>query len=417
LQNTQAHQFYNFLENQLNTDPNGYAYWGKIIARNRRRSVDVPKIQKVIEENRMNGRSTHLYISDFNHLWVASIVEARIDIGDDFKALDFYRDKKVEVWFKVVDFTLLEYGPAETARKLGELYIDNPHEELKIDGLSPFTTGVRFPVFVQDKANEMYFDSIENSKHGALLFRYNPAIANSSTSRRLLDNLNSYIFPHAIYSKIPYAAKTEIEEAEMDIMEKRGHSQCRNAFSYIKALELCLNDLVIGHIKRQGHGNHFYVKPETMPPKLFLDDNRPGLIPISKWQKNYSIKQLIYFVDRCEDSGNQYFKQAFAAHRPFVEFMTKDLIKFLEKYKIVEIRGILAHNDSNSIDERDAVTIRNLIMGLGCHGIIHQAYQAFYHRDLKAMIEIQGNYQKANFEELKGNSKQNNKSKKGKKAA
>jgi len=102
----------------------------------------------------------------------------------------------------------------------------------------------------------------------------------------------------------------------------------------------------------------------------------------------------------------------------FLAFMTKGLVKFLEENKIIEIRGILAHNDSNSIDERDAVTIRNLIMGLGCHGIIHQAYQAFFHQEVGSMIEIQGNYQKADFEKLTGSQRpKGNKKGTGKKAA
>jgi len=267
---------------------------------------------------------------------------------------------------------------------------------LQIHGLSPFTTAVRYPAFVQDLAEEQYFDEIESSDK--LILHPNPGLY-SDSAKRVLDGIHAYIFPEAMYNKIPHAAKTEIESAELDIVEKRFHNIRRNALSYIKALEIVLNDLTIGHLKRKGFGNEFYVKPDSMPPKLYLE-NGPGCVPINKWHKNYSITQLIYFVERCVEKNNFCFKKSFNDHRPFIQFLTKDMIPVLKNNFLLEIRGVLAHNDSNSITEKDAHVIRNIIMGLGQQGLIFNALQSFYHLQFKWMSQVQGDFSKVDFKKL-----------------
>src|SRR5690606_8858909 len=104
---------------------------------------------------------------------------------------------------------------------------------------------------VQDLAEEQYFDQFDDTEFSHLILKPNPAIAKNS-SEVVLNSLHNYIFPEAIYSKIPHAAKLEIESAEMDMLESRHHNMHKIAFSYLKALEIVLNDLIIQHIKRKG---------------------------------------------------------------------------------------------------------------------------------------------------------------------
>ncbi len=399
---TQAHEFYNLLETKLKENAQeGHAYWGKMIAKDRDSRIEGDKLNKIIEDNKAAGNSTHIYITDYTNLWVGKVTEVLTNrASTNLVCLDFYKEKKVEAWFKITDFAILTYTPEDTASKLQELYIDNENHDLKIDGLSPFTTGIRLPAFVQDLSEEAYFDELDETvPSGKLLFKYHPALSNSN-SKKVLESLHHYAFPEAMYSKIPHAAKTELESAELDMVEKRYHNISRNAFNYVKALEIVINDLTIHHLKRKGFGNEFFVKPDSMPPKLYLSCEMDGLVPINKWHKNYSITQLIYLVERCVEQNNFCFKKAYQNHKHFIQFLTKDLVQALKDSKMLEIRGILAHNDSNAISEQDAHVMRNLIMGIGTHGLIAKAYQSFYFEEFKPLTQVSGDYKKVDFKEL-----------------
>ncbi len=389
---TQAHEFYEYLVKNLKSGKNNYAYWGKIINKSRESKLEFEKLENVLAHNKELGVSTHLYITDFNNLWVGKVesVHQNIDEENDFHTLEFYKGKKVEVWFKIIDFTLLNHEPESTARALSNFYIDNDFVDLKIHAMSPFTTAIRYPTFIQDKTAELYFDSRDESE-GPLALTYNPGI-DSTTLNTILRSLFSHALPESMYNKIPHSARTEIESAEIDMLEKRHHNLSKIAFSYIKAMEIILNDLIIQHIKRCGYGDQFFVAYETMPPKLYFENNRPGLIPISKFNKNYSCTQLFYFVQRGMQAKSFCFKKAFAGKEDFLKFVSQDLPRILEQNQILNMRGVLAHADSDDVSAHDCIAVRNLILGVGCKGIIHAIYQSFYPNELKTMIRVQGDY-------------------------
>ncbi len=394
---TQAHVFFDLLKEAMTKDKTACAWWGKYIGPERANKLDFEKLKAVIEYNRQLGASTQLYICDYQHLWVGKVEEVKETMPKDGLTLEFYKDKSVEIWFKLSDFTLLTYNNHETASKLSDLYIENEFHELKIHGLSPFTTAVRYPAVVQDIAEEQYFDRLEDGQH--MIFMPHPGLF-SDSSRRVLEALNAYVFPGGMYQKIPLSARTEIESAELDIIENRYHNIKRNALSYIKALEILINDLVIGHLKRSGMGNDFFVKPETMPPKLYLEQEQ-GSVPISKWHKNYSLTQMIYFVDRCLESNNFCFKKAFQEYKPFIPFIQKLLPAVVKNNFLLEIRGTLAHNDSGNISDKDALVIRNLVLGIAQQGLMSQALMSFYHKDYRWLEKVQGDYTKVDFKKLK----------------
>ncbi len=380
---TQAHEFFEMLENIKKEDPNGSIHWGKMISKDRKSNIDLAPYLEVIKNNSDQGFSTHLYISDFCNLWVGKIESVKSSISKKDKTLSFYENKNVEIWFEISDFTILEYSPEETARKLSELYIDNKYVDLKIDEVSPFTSGVKFPVFVQDLADEPFFDEVDS----LLVTQYHPAVKSISASK-VIKSIHSFAFPEIIYDKIPHAAKVEIEMAELDILEQRHHSMGKIAFSYIKALEIVLNDLIIHHIKRCGFGDEVFVNPDVMPPKLFLEKSHDNLIPISKFQKNYSINQLIYVLEKGMKAQNFGFRKAFADKKQFIKYVTGFFSKTLKENKLLEIRGILAHGDSDNIDQSDAMAVRNLILGVGHQGLIHGLYQSFYHGSFDKIFTV-----------------------------
>jgi hypothetical protein len=388
---TQAHQFHKYLQSELESNPKAYAYWGKMIGKHRDSHIDHDLFKQILAQNKENGVSTHLYITDFQHLWVGKVEDVLKNIGNDFKTLPFYKGKKVEVWFKISDFTLLEHTHELTAQKLSELYIDNKHMKLKIDEMSPFTTGIKYPAFIQDLAEEMYFDEIDETECSHLALQYNPGIESTAISR-VVQCVQALALPEHLYSKMPHSAKTEIETAEIDILEQRNHNLNKIAFSYIKAVEIILNDLIIHHLKRSGYGDAFFVKANEMPPKLYFEMKTDDLIPISKFPKNYSIGTLLNFVQRGMKANHFGFRKVFDQKSEFVNYVLKELPAIFEDNQILKIRGILAHNDSSAIDPHDAMAVRNIMLGIGCKGVIHSLYHNFFKNDFKNIAKVMKAY-------------------------
>lgn len=392
---TQAHEFHDLLKELIIKNKKNTCYWGKIIGKDRESTVDLDVFENIIKDNAVNNVSTHLYISDFQNLWVAKVCSVTDKLPKKANTLPFYKDKKVEVWFEISDMTLLEYNHEETANKLSELYIDNQFMDLTINGLSPFTTGIKYPCYIQDLAEEHYFDEFDTAEFSHLILKANPGITSNGT-QNVLRCIHTYSIHESMYSKLPHAAKVEIEAAELDMLEQKHHNVGRIAFSYLKCLEMILNDLIIGHIKRSGFAEDFFVDNTSAPPKLFLQHSKDYLIALKQFNKNFSINQMIYFLERCHTQNHLSFKKAFSDHKQFIRFATGDLQKIIQDNSFVAIRNALAHNDASSVDIHDAMAIRNLILGVGCKGIINQLYQTFYPEKFKDLIKVKGEYNDTN---------------------
>jgi hypothetical protein len=389
---TQAHEFHDLLKQSITKNKKSTCFWGKIIGKDRTSTVEFEKFSTIIQNNHELGISTHLYITDFQNLWVCKVNAVTDKLPKKAITLPFYEGKNVEIWFEISDMTLLEHNHEETANKLSELYIDNPYMKLTINGLSPFTTGIKYPCFIQDLAEEHYFDEFETSEYSHLILKPNPSITSNST-QQVLRSIYTYSIHETMYSKLPHAAKVEIESAELDMYEQKHHNVGRITFAYLKALEVILNDLVIGHIKRSGHGENFFVDATSAPPKLYLQESKDYYIPLKQFNKNFSINQIIYFIERCHNQSHLSFKKAFSEQKQFVRFVTGDLQKLIKENNFVPIRNALAHNDSDKVDIHDAMAIRYLILGVGCKGIINQLYQTFYPEKFRDLIKVKGQYE------------------------
>lgn len=381
---TQAHEFYDLLRSEVMKDKDATAFWGKIIAQDRDKNVDFEKFHKILKENQENGLSTHLYITDFKNLWAAKVKNVSETIPKKAKTLAFYEGKKVEVWFEIEDFILTHHNADETASKLSEFYIENEYMDLEIQGLSPFTTSVRYPCVMQDIAEEQYFDEFDKDECSHLVLKDNPAIHKSNIDM-VLKVLQTYIFPDDMYSKIPHAAKLEIESAEMDMLENRNHNMQKIAFSYIRALEVVLNDLVVHELKRKGHGESFFVDTTSGPPKLHLEDSKDFYFPLKQYNKNFSLNNLLHFVDRAANSHHVEFKKTFSDHKHFIRFIQKDLTSIIRDNGLIELRNHLAHGEMDKVSTKDAMVIRNIILGVGSPGLIHLCYR-YFHKDKFASL-------------------------------
>ncbi|MBT4793446.1 MAG: hypothetical protein HON90_17875 [Halobacteriovoraceae bacterium] len=399
---SQAHEFYDYLKDLVIKDKKSTAYWGKFIGKDRDASVNIEQFQKIHTDNLDEGFSTHLYITDFKNLWVGKVKSVTNQMPKNGKTLPFYDGKKVEVWFEIEDFMLLEHKSEETASKLSELYIDNGYSEKIIHGLSPFTTSIKYPCLLQDIAEEQYFDKLDTSDCSHLVLKSNPAITKSNADQ-VLKSLHAYVFPEEMYSKLPYAARLEIESAEVDMLEQRHHNMHKIAFSYLRALEVVLNDLVVHHIKKSGNAEHFFVDATSAPPKLYLNPTKDYFIPLKQFNKNFSISHLLNFVDRSSSSTHMGFKKSFSEHKQFIRYMTKELNQTIRDNKLIEIRNALAHGETQKLTFKDASAIRNIILGCGTPGLIQMCYRTFYKDKFQSLYNVSEFNQKAEAKDNKKN--------------
>lgn len=384
---TQCHEFYDLLKDELTKAPTSTLYWGKMISKERSVGFDIELFQKIIEQNKENFLSTHLFITDFQNLWVGKVKSVIGELPKGAKTLPFYTDKKVEAWFEIEDFFLLEHENEGTAKKLSEFYIDHEYSELKIKGLSPFTTSVKYPCILQDRTEEQFFDQLDTAECSHLIFKNNPAVLMNS-SNVILKNIHAYLFPEAMYAKLPHAAKLEIEAAEMDMLESRHHNIHKMTFSYIQALEVVLNDLVVHHLKRKGQGNEIFVDASSSPARLYFDQTKDFYIPLKQHQKNFSINNILNFVERGAAQNAPAFRMTFSNHKGFIQYLVKELAPIIQNNKLIAIRNSLAHGESEGITFKDAMAVRSLILGCGANGLIFMCYQRFYPDLFKSLSEV-----------------------------
>ncbi len=367
---SQAHEFYDLLRTLVHQDPKASCYWGKMISKDRDARVDIASLHKVFDQNKGLQFSTHLYITDFQNLWVGKIKSITEVLPKDAQTLSFYKDKKVEVWFEIEDFILLEHGHTNTASRVRDFQINNEFSKLEILSLSPFTTGVKYPCIVEDKRFDQFFDESESSH---LVLKENPNIHRSNT-QQVTRALNNYIFPEDLYARMPHAAKLEIETAELDIFEKRHHNIHKIAFSYLKALEIVLNDVLIHSLKKKGLAQEFFVDLQSTPPKILLADTRSDTVTLQSFNKHFSLNQLLYFVENSIKHNHPAFKKAFSEQKELIRYLAKEFTETIKNNSLIEIRNAIAHGEQDKVSIKDAVAVRNIILGVGAPGLIAQCY-------------------------------------------
>ncbi len=107
---TQAHEFYDQLKELKLKKKTATMHWGKMIGADRTSNLNTAGFQSIITENLETNCSTHLYITDFQNLWVAKVDSIKDTISKKDKTLSFYEGKNVEIWFEITDMTLLEHN-------------------------------------------------------------------------------------------------------------------------------------------------------------------------------------------------------------------------------------------------------------------------------------------------------------------
>jgi hypothetical protein len=384
---TQAHEFYDQLKDLKSKDASSTLFWGKMINKDRTSSLDIEIFNKILTQNSGAHFSTHLFITDFQHLWAGKIKSVVKTLPKEAHTLAFYSGKNVEVWFEIEDFILLEHSHHETAKRLTEFHHNHQFSETKILGLSPFTTSIRYPCIIEDKNMQQYFDEFDQSECTHLILKENPAITKNN-AKEVLRNIYLYAFPEELYAKFPQAAKLEIETAEMDMLEQKHHNLQKIASCYLRALEVVMNDLIIHHIKRKGLADQFFVDATSAPAKLYFNQTKDYFITLKEYNKNFSLNNILHFVDWGDTHSHIGFKKAFSDQKEFIRFVTKELAEVVKNNYLIEIRNALAHGENEKVSAKDAMSVRNIILGSGGMGILAKSYLLFYKEKYQHLYHV-----------------------------
>lgn len=371
---TQAHEFFQRLkENLLSGMPeNGHFYWGKIKVNNDEKALQFDNYKAAVEANQNAGLPTHLYISDFHHFWVCKVESVHKEIFDKTNTLPFYDGKEVEIWFKVTDMDLISSEYVETGYYLEQLYVDNQFDPHNVDSINPYISGLRYPLIVQNKLNEFYF--MDYHKLGkARALSNNPLIQNPSEFGKIAHTVQAYVLPPAIYGKLSEQIKKRLIKIELDISsrEKENHDIFyRVKKEYIKLLEGMLNETFVKFLK--------YEAPEKIGFELqgdeqfFTRDLSHQKIKEAKY--SFSLQEICKIINDPVFVQSANLDMIFSDKLKFWKYLRSELMEIVQTHDLL-------NEPSENPGAKEAMLLRNIVLGVGCKGIINSLICLYYEED------------------------------------
>jgi hypothetical protein len=368
---TQAHSFFNLLQQKAKNDEDAYLYWGKLKSSDANDPLRKEFFVQALEKNTQEGFATNLYISDFHFFWCARVekVEFMLDYEKEKgNTLNFYRQNwdRIEAWFKVSDMTLLSNNPKETNEMISKLVITpknklNSRQNDKVElSVTPYLSGLRYPLIIEDARKEVYFEFKQKDK---VVTKYNVLLENSESETSKTKNIiYSYVIPEEIFCKFSHQVQNEILWAELQYMKCEGRTKMdlysndlKVAREYLIALERVLNDII----------------RETNPPagsRLF----RPG--------ENMT---LGYLYTALSENQHAYMLNRYPVLHSYLTQIKSCLLKW------IEIRNNeLVHLVESQVSADTLKNIRRLILGVGTKGVLVELYQATF-KELRDLHEIE----------------------------
>lgn len=378
---TQAHEFHHKLKEKKAKDPNAHFYWGKIQVSEYSEALNVPTFQQVLVENSELEMETHLYITDYQHLWVGKVSQVMETIPDSENTLPFYHNKRVEVWFKITDFDLISNNASETMTALSCIHVDNEHYSYKIKEMTPFTSGIRFPMIVQDRAKERYFQ-----KTDLRILRENPMLSGSGEAMQLTNIIQSFVIPEETFKRIPENIRTQIIHAEILLLEaqaggKKDRIKLEQAIlTYLKCLEQLLNETIVGILRRE-EGHRIYVTKDQATPKFMrsaLDKDKSTLLRLKDCQEIFNLSQIKMLLDTPAFFGHTSLDYVFRNKKMFWEYCRLELRSTLKNESLIEIRNVLTKPGDLKAHDRELLLIRNILLGVGGRGVFNDVIESYF---------------------------------------
>ena len=349
---TQAHEFFHRLRQNLSSGDmaKSHLYWGKLRMSSHEETLDFDSYKRALEANRANGLHTHLFISDFHHFWVARVESVHQEVFDKENTLPFYDGRDVEIWFKISDMDLVSSEYVETGYYLEQLFSRNDFSKQEIESINPYLSGLRYPLIVQDRLCEQYFVSSQAHQVPRAL-SHNPLIEHPQESGRVANNVQTYVLPPAIYGKLSERVKKKLISIEMEIYKKDKKRDGLNkeiVESYLEILEEALNQTFVSFARQESNGKAFGDVIGNVPlPDILAVLENPTLIQGCN----------LDFV--------------FSSKLGFLRYCRQELMEAVRDKRLLELRDC-------EPDQREAMLMRNIILGVGCKGILNSLVCLFH---------------------------------------
>jgi hypothetical protein len=377
---TQAHEFHHHLKEKKAKDPEAHMYWGKIQISEYSEPLNVGNLEQVVKENHEVQLASHLYITDYQHMWVAKVVEVMKEIPDKENTLKFYHDKKVEVWFKITDFDLISNSASETISYLNNIHVDNEFYNYKIKVMTPFTSGIRFPMIVQDRTHERFFQS------GLRLLNDNPLLSSKGEAMQLTNLVQSFVIPEENFRRIPEAIRSQIIHAEILLVEaqaggKKDRVKLEQAIlTYLKCLETILNETFVAYLKRE-EGHRIWITKDGHMAKFMrsaLDKDKSSLTRLKDTTEIFNLSQIKMLLDTPSFFPHTSLDYVFRGKKSFWEYCRLELRSVLKNESLIELRNILTTAGDVKAHDRELLLVRNILLGVGGRGVFNNVIEAWF---------------------------------------
>ncbi len=384
LYKTQAHEFYYSLKEKVLKDHKSHMYWGKLKVSEYSELLNQSHFQQVITTNNGMGAETHLYISDYQHLWVAKVSEVLPTITDFENTLDFYKDKNVEIWFKITDFDLVSQETNHTTQLLTQLFVENEFYKYKIKEITPFSSGLRFPMIVQDKNDERHFRDFDQSISHRLKLA-NSMIDAPGESIKVKHIVQSFVIPEENFKKLPALVRGQLVTAEILLVEstvggKKDRKKLEQSIlTYLRCLEVLLNDTFISHLKKE-QGHRIFVTQSR--PQRFLrsamEKDKAEIMMLKDSKENFGLGQIKMLLDAPTFFPHTTLDWTFRNKKKFWEYCRLDLRHILKNESLAELRNSLAEGKNVTANDRELLFVRNVLLGVGNRGVFNDIIKNFY---------------------------------------
>lgn len=364
---TQAHEFHASLKslNEQNPAEQNFLYWGKLKV-NGEEDSEFNNYQKIISQNKENGFSTHLYITDFHHYWVGKVESVHHEIFNPQKTLSFYDDKEVGVWFKISDFDLVSAEFEETLFYLSQLKI-NQHGQTQ--SISPYLGNLKFPAIVSDQHAQPYF-STEN--YGLRVIKPNALIETPNQAAQLKSHMKSFVLSPQVYAQLNENAKSELLNVELQISRSQyeNYSQLHLCMqSYLNIFESVLNQTV-GEIIKSEYGESLFINPQST--LLSASESKEFNQKLSYSNCQLSLESFSQIFSENDRLGNISFSHIMERFPEYTKFVEKNVAGLICERELDLKQNALKEGQKIAVSKQEVISIRNQILGVGCVGVINQ---------------------------------------------
>lgn len=385
MQKSQAHDFYDLLKEKQKTSEK-HLYWGKLLVTQYSDNLEIKNYKEAILHNAIENHETHLYITDYHYLWVAKVDDVTKDRPKASETLSFYEGKNVEIWFKISDFDLISNDASLTAKFLTEMFVDNPFYPYKLKELNPFSSGIRFPMIVQDKLERTYFKDLPFPR----ITGENPLLEESGKGMEMKNISQTFVIPEENFKKLPQSIRSQIMYAEILLLEsttgvRRDRAKLEEAIhTYMKCLEVLLNMTVINHLKRE-EGHRLYVTKEA-PHKLLrspLDKDKKNLMRLKDFKGVISLSQIKMILDSPGFFDSISMDYVFRNRKKFWEYCRIELRHTIKNESLLEMK--IAFNEGFHVKahDRELILVRNILLGVGGKGVFNDIVENYYADEIR----------------------------------